>query len=333
MKKVLIFTNIIILLCAYAPFVNQWITPSITPYWTSFALVFPITLAINIIFILIWLVYNWRFSVLFFILLIPLIGLVKPWFPFWNSESKEDADLSFMTYNVRYFYDDFSGIVNLTKENAPDIVFLQEMGTRGEDFINELNQNYQYFFENHNSLGIASTYPIIESNHIDYKNYPLTMVYGDIALPNDTIRLINIYLESLHLDQEELKQAPVNSSNAIEKSTMLLTKVAKAAKVHQEQIELIQNFVKKSPHPIILGGDFNAVPTSFEYYKLKEGLVDAFPMVGNQLGNTFRSLKIPLKLDYVFSTDNIQATSYKILKVDYSDHYPTFVKFKLSLKE
>ncbi|MXV37593.1 hypothetical protein GO491_02700 [Flavobacteriaceae bacterium Ap0902] len=329
MKKFLNIIHIIVLLCAYAPLLNQWITPKVSPYWTSFALAFPIVIGINLFLILLWALLSVKRSLIFTFLSIPLMILIKPWFPFWNNPSEQSADLSLMTYNVRYFYDDLEGIYNLFHAHQPDIVFLQEMGGGSDELMKRLGEPNPYFFENYNSLGIASIYPIVESSQIRYDNFPLTAVYGDIAMPHDTIRLINFYLESLHLDQEELKKPTINSTDVSEKSKMLITKVAHAAKVHQSQINLIQDIVRKSPHPVILGGDLNAVPTSFEYYKIKEGLIDAFTEVGTQPGNTFRSLKIPLKLDYVFSSEEIKPVSYDILKVNYSDHYPTFVRFQL----
>ncbi|MGI9526550.1 MAG: endonuclease/exonuclease/phosphatase family protein [Weeksellaceae bacterium] len=266
-------------------------------------------------------------ALLFLVLSIPLITLIKPWFPLWNSNTETKGELSLMTYNVRYFYDDFNGIQDLIVSKRPDVFFFQEMGANPEKIIEALGSEEPYFFENYNSLGIASVYPIIETNQIRHENYPLCAVYSDIAMPQDTIRLINVYLESLHLNQEEIKQTSANTADVSYKSKMLISKVATASQVHQQQIKLIKKVIKNSPHPVILGGDFNAVPTSFEYYKLRENLIDGFTVSGYQIGHTFRTLGVPLKLDYIFTSKDLKTTRYEILKVNYSDHYPTWAEF------
>ncbi|NHX22368.1 endonuclease, partial [Escherichia coli] len=67
-------------------------------------------------------------------------------------------------------------------------------------------------------------------------------------------------------------------------------------KAHQTQVEQIRLAVEKSPYPVVLGGDFNAVPNSYEYYYLSQNMTDSFLEVGKGLGTTFHDYKFPIRI-------------------------------------
>ncbi|WP_260390396.1 endonuclease/exonuclease/phosphatase family protein [Riemerella anatipestifer] len=79
---------------------------------------------------------------------------------------------------------------------------------------------------------------------------------------------------------------------------------------------------------MILGGDFNAVPNSYEYYYLSQNMTDSFLEVGKGLGTTFHDYKFPIRIDYLFSTKEIKPVSLKTDRSrQLSDHYPIIGEF------
>ena len=72
-----------------------------------------------------------------------------------------------------------------------------------------------------------------------------------------------------------------NSDQNEQKAKGIVKRLLPIFKGHQTQVELIRKGVDNSPYPVILAGDFNAVPNSYEYYHLGKDLQDAFVKVGN----------------------------------------------------
>ena len=99
---------------------------------------------------------------------------------------------------------------------------------------------------------------------------------------------------------------------------------------HQNQISPIKSFIEGSPYPVIVAGDFNAVPNSYEYYKISEGLQDVFLKVGRGSGTSFHDFKFPLKIDHFFASASIEPISYKVDRsVRISDHFPVLAEFRV----
>jgi endonuclease/exonuclease/phosphatase family metal-dependent hydrolase len=82
----------------------------------------------------------------------------------------------------------------------------------------------------------------------------------------------------------------------------------------------------ESKIPVIIGGDFNAVPNSVEIHAMKEHFFD----ISENLGNTFPSDVPNKKIDYLFILSKFR-NSYKLIEGQVipeaiaSDHRPVFV--------
>lgn len=327
MKSLLIIIQLMLLFAGYTVFLNQWIEPRIFPYFNLFSIGFPVIFILNGILLFFWWFYRWKTAVIFTLFslgfLIPLnkIILLNP------IHETHQSNLKLITYNVRYFFNDRDAIVNFLKKENADIVLIQEMGQNPEYIIDNASSDQKYYFQNYNSLGIASKYPIIETQSFNIKPYPTTFVYTDIALPNDTVRFITFYLESWHIDQAQFKKT--DEKHIKRNAKNLAQKVVRTARIHRKQIELIQENVKKSPYPVIMAGDLNAVPSSYEYFAMSRKHKDAFLYGEKCLGTTFPGLGIPLRLDYVFVPEEIKIKSHQIKKVNHSDHYPVIVELEI----
>ena len=66
-----------------------------------------------------------------------------------------------------------------------------------------------------------------------------------------------------------------------------------------EQAQIIANYIKDSPHPVIVMGDFNDTPQSYAYRKIKKGLNDSFRKSGRGFGNTYAGELPSFRIDYI----------------------------------
>ena len=121
-----------------------------------------------------------------------------------------------------------------------------------------------------------------------------------------------------------------NSDEDERKVKNVIKRMIPTFKMHQEQISTIRESIDNSPYPVILAGDFNSVPNSYEYYHLLDGLQDAFVEAGQGSGTSFHDYKFPIRIDYIFSSKTIKPLSYKVDRsVKLSDHFPVMATFKL----
>lgn len=324
-KLLLITIHLAVILGAYSMLFNQFISPNTFPLFQLASLAFPVLFLVSIFMVFLWIFLYWKYAILtaFFtaFLLVPL----NSWYKFTGADSIETPDLKVLSYNVRYFYDDRKGITDLFAKELPDVIMIQEMGKNPEQTIPNA-QNY--YFENMNSVGIASKHPIIESGKIQAFPPRLAGHYADIKLETDTIRIINVYLSSVHIDKKLVKKAA--SIEGFEHSSgTIISKLFTGFSKHAKEVQKIREYVTRSPHPVILGGDFNAVPYSYEYFNLRRGLNDSYSQAQRGIGTTFHEYKFPLRIDYLFHSTDIQTTNFEVLRVNHSDHFPIIAEFKL----
>jgi endonuclease/exonuclease/phosphatase family metal-dependent hydrolase len=80
-----------------------------------------------------------------------------------------------------------------------------------------------------------------------------------------------------------------------------------------------------------VAGDFNSVPNSYEYYNFGKDLQDAFLTAGKGSASSFHDYKVPLRIDYIFTSKSIIPLSYKVdQSIKLSDHYPVIAEFLLN---
>ena len=75
--------------------------------------------------------------------------------------------------------------------------------------------------------------------------------------------------------------------SAVTKSMGILKKFRRAYLFRSKQAELVRRELDSSPYPPILCGDFNDLPNSFTYFKIKGDRTDAFLRRGFGVGSTF----------------------------------------------
>ncbi len=231
-----------------------------------------------------------------------------------------------------------------------DVICIQEFyNNDARDFTTILNEmteiGYKYFYMNpirieeyQGFFGVItfSKLPIVDKGKISFeykenKRALNTAIYTDIAVGDDTVRIINVHLHSMDLRaQRVLKSLP---SDTLGKELNLFKEKMEYGFIKRgKQIEVLEaEILKKKDHKIILVGDLNDMPYSFSYLTVKKYLHNSFEKAGRGFGFTYNKFPWFIRIDNQFYSPSMKITSFEVLKNnELSDHYPIVAGYQLS---
>lgn len=255
--------------------------------------------------------------------------------------SSSSQQLSVTSYNVKRFHNlpirndkEFSRLikdVHFHKQLKADVVCFQEsFGYRKKVLNHVLKEvDYPYHFSNFYGNTIFSKYPIIKEHFDPLTNKNNGLIYVDIVKGGDTIRVIDIHLQSLHFGDAQFDVINDPLSNDRRTVRTLMGKVARGSVERQKQVSIVKRYVAESPYPVILCADLNAPPTSYAYRQMSGLLRDGFVAAGRGLSPTYAGPIPGLRIDYIFTDARFQVKRYWVdYEEVYSDHYPVKVVLK-----
>lgn len=310
---------------------------------------FPAVVLIHLISIPVWFVLE-RKRALLPLIIVLLAGLFLSRTIGFNSQSK-DADLravrkfSVMNYNVHVFQrladprnpetrKEISNMKAWIGVSGGDVLCMPEYYDedktifdsgdylRKKGYVHGAYFHKRKFGKSYWGLAILSKRPIIASRDTIFAAQN-GMIQADIKIGRDTVRVIAVHLYSMTLGLSKLVRQ--KEMGGIEVETRLtLAKMKNGFEKRAEEFILLQDWVSKSPYPVIVCGDFNEVPYSYIYGRLRKTLKNSFEEKGQGFGFTFNHLPYFIRIDHQFYDDQRlsveQFTTYS--KVKYSDHYP-----------
>jgi endonuclease/exonuclease/phosphatase family metal-dependent hydrolase len=260
-----------------------------------------------------------------------------------NKTDLNQSKFSITSYNVGSFnYKRLDSIndINATKttmhwlkeNNHTDILCLQEFynndTVKYESTLDSLKEKgYKYHHcsdpsKKSNPQGFVgvitlSRHPIVNSGSIFLENRKRNKaLFTDILLHDDTIRVINIHLKSMTIRFDKTESIFHNIAT-------IATKLKKGFSHHNEEIDVIANFIQESPYKTILCGDFNGLPYSYSYRKTKKLLQNSFEEAGFGFGFTYNKFPWFIRIDNQFHDRRIKALEFKVHNDTFgSDHYP-----------
>lgn len=326
-RLILLIIHIGILFLLLGTLLNAYIPPKVFPWFNLLSLGFPILIALYIILTVFW-IFSWKKRALVFMFAgLAFLNPVKRWVNY-SSGQKESSDIKVVSFNTRAGGRGVADIGAYLKSQNADIILLQEDAgiTYKFDGYQKVNPPIGLtVLTKHKIIG----HKIIERQDEDIK-VPGFQV--DIEIKGRIYRFINVHLQSFHFEKDMVKLNG-NADTNEQKLKVIIKTLIPTFKKHQTQVALIREVIDHSPYPVIVAGDFNSVPNSYEYYHLSEGLEDAFLTAGKGSGTSFHDYKFPIRIDYVFTSKNLRATSYEVDRsVSISDHYPVIVKFSTENK-
>ena len=323
-RSIFTVAHVVIVLLLGATMLNAYIPPKVFPLLNLLSLAFPFLMIANLLLCFFW-IFSWRKRAFVFLLISTLfLTPVRRWINY--SEQKNDnLDFKVLTFNNKYNDYGLEEVKSYIKSFNADVIFLQESGYSGlgnSDF-----EEMKYSLHNRR-ISFFSKYQIVEQDTIPLIDKGKS-VYADVIIKGKRIRFINVYLEPFQLHKSMVKPTEDLEENGT-KAKSLVRRFMPVFKKHEEQVQILKSFIEKSPYPVILAGDFNSVPNSYEYYTISGVLKDCFLESGKGFGTSFHDYKIPIRIDYVFSSENLKSTYYQVDRSQkLSDHYPILVKFSL----
>jgi endonuclease/exonuclease/phosphatase family metal-dependent hydrolase len=284
-----------------------------------------------------------------------------------NIKATDEQGLKIMTWNVHLFdlgewtkdKTSRAKILNLIQEESPDILCLQEFywdeKNSQEPYTAILQQLGYPFVKFSKENGMFKTYitrnarkdEVIATGHAIFSKYPLrndqvyelksagyNMLSTEVVIDSSHIFSINVvHLTSVgfggkEMDYiEEVRQKGVEAQDE-SKSKYLLKKLRDASATRAILANQIDSLKRRMDYPLIICGDFNDVPSSYVYQKVRGKLSDAFIGKGQGFGRTYQHIFPTLRIDYIlYDSQWLKIEGYKSPYVGLSDHYPVIANF------
>jgi endonuclease/exonuclease/phosphatase family metal-dependent hydrolase len=334
-------TNISFFVISLAFLFSSLIPPDY--FWIAGFLAYgiPAILFINLI-LAIWSVYKRKKSAVYPLVILVLgYGFIRDTFRIHNNNTS--GDLKVITYNTRVFnvyYDEnqkntsVESMIDWINLQEADIICFQEFYNDSNSKIyNTLNQiidfNQYNFFNSPeviNRIGaeigsvICSKHPIIFEGRIDFgEETQNKVIFADIKIGKDTLRVYNMHLQSMHIDENLI----INTEDLQLGFKHLVSNLKNGFIQRARQIRILKKELEACPHPVILCGDLNDLPYSYAYRKLDSDLNNGFTKAGHGFGFTFNGKLFFLRIDNQFFSRDLMIHSYKTHRdMTCSDHFP-----------
>ena len=233
-------------------------------------------------------------------------------------------------------------MLNLVKEQNADVLCFEEFFESTDttyfkpniSAIEKMGYPYHFFVPSEDDdndyvqgIAIFSKYPMIDSASFSFKknNSGEHLLYTDIKVNDKIFRIFATHLQSVHFNESDyrsLQRLKHAKERNIRDSRTIVSKLKRGYESRYRQADLVSQKIKESSYPSLICGDFNDVPNSSTYFKIRGNFQDAFLKKGTWLGRTFRFISPTLRIDYILADKKFEVIQYQKIGVPYSDHYP-----------
>lgn len=285
-----------------------------------------------------------------------------------TSENRADGAIRIMQWNVARF-DEMTvkpragrskrrEILEYVRKQDPDIICMQEflesnnlalLDANIPFFRDSLGYRYYAYAMDHrrpdkryeHGIAIFSKYPIRNTGRWKFGGPKAlkadeSYIYADIDIKGQVIRVFTTHLQSLLFTRTEFKNVEdikKGADSTLEKSWAIFRKFRQAYGFRQQQADKVRDQLNKSPYPVIICGDFNDVPNSYAYHRIKGDLQDAFTQKGFGIGRTFSSISPTLRIDYIMPDKRFKVLQCRNPHPRLSDHFPVIADLLLENPE
>lgn len=345
--RIIVAANVVIIILMLLMGNADRIDPREHSIMETMGLAFPVVLALNVVFLVFWLVFKWRYAI------IPLAGFAICWGPVRRycplniSTNPPAGAIKVVSYNVLMFNPwglppgEMNPIVDYLVNSGADIICLQESGydVKGRVIIDSaFAEVYQYRDTVQKSdpagdvLSLYSKFPILHRERILYKSKGNLSVAYVLDIKGNKVLLVNNHLETVGLNHDDktnfhsIVHGEMGSDSTREESKLIIGKVAEASRRRAPQADAVAAVIaryKQKGMSVIVCGDFNDSPLSYAHRKVAEGLTDCYVESGFGPGWSYHRSGIRVRIDNILcSSDFIPYGAEVDKSISRSDHYP-----------
>jgi len=355
LNKIFWMLNWLMALLLFVSYLSLYINPQTSDLPAFLGLLYPVLLAVNVFFVLWWLVFKQKFIILSLLVIgLGYAHLGRTWqlsgkeLPA-DASKKETAKV--MSYNVQLFglynwehnRDLRDSIITFLETEQPDILCIQEyfFGDNGNfettgilaDKMQASNVHMGVAVEaiQQQKFGMASflSYPIVNKGEMQFDSSNNMAIFTDFIWNEDTIRLYNIHLQSVHFDSDDYSQVDEIVISDMDREKLsgynsIRKKLSWAFKKRASQAKEIGNHIGNSPYPVIVCGDFNDSPISYAYHQIAKDLNDSFKDAGEGFAFSYKRTYLRMRIDHILFGDYFEAFEHNTSEIGFSDHFPVY---------
>ena len=328
--------NIIFVCIMFVAGYSDHLNPNSFPLLSVAGLTLPIFIFSGIAFMLFWLLIKPKFTIISIVGLLLCYSPIRSYFPINIKHETTEKTIKVLSYNVMMFalcdnyYDKNNEILQYMLQSDADIICLQEfhlpLDVSMDSWIRQHFPGYkaEYYVltgaNGHFGNVTLSRRPVSGKGKIDFEKSTNLALWTDVRLDSATVRLYNCHFESYNISLSNL----VKKDGVVEETER---KMRRSITERPKQVAEVLRGVDNAPVRSIVLGDFNDNPLSYTYMRLLRGRHDSFVKAGKGFGATYRTLWPLLRIDYILAPKDLNAVSYTVPHVKYSDHYPIIATY------
>ena len=318
------------------------VNPAKAWFFTLFGLLF-VPLVFLTLFFFFWaLVRRSRMTGFLLVLLLPAFFLIGRYYQFKGPEPEQEPTLKVVSYNVGLFAHGKGGnrmaladsVAAFLRRCDADVICLQEFYLPNSEGLEGWFRHHfpgyraDYYVltgeKGHAGNVTLSRRPVLYKGKLDFDKSTNLAIHTDIQLDSTVLRFYNCHFESYNISVSGLVKSLGRKNDVVEDTGR---KMRRSITQRPKQVDEVMQDVDNCPVRSVVLGDFNDNPLSYTVYRLSRGRRDTFVRAGKGFGATYRSLWPLLRIDYILYPRDLEAVSYEVPKVKYSDHYPVIATY------
>jgi endonuclease/exonuclease/phosphatase family metal-dependent hydrolase len=338
-RHIFLTANILVALLLLFTYLISEVNPG--KFWipSILGLVYPYILAMNLFFAIFWAALHWQYALISLACILFGFNTFFSYFQLFGRSTKSTEGITVLSYNVRYFYSYLDkgkkdkSILDFIAAEKADIICLQETKLQKEGTLNPVKLKAYFPGILHCQLAHQSQwggpvtftkFPILNMGEIRFDGTDNLVIYTDLLIREDTVRVYNCHLQSYGIDVRKYSVIDTLGfeGEKIDEMKKIGSKLKYGYMRRSSQVNKLVDHISKCPYPVILCGDLNDCPISYSYGQISSLLKDSFVESGRGFSSTYRGKLPSYRIDYIFHSKEFKAYNYMKHDVKFSDHLP-----------
>lgn len=334
----LLFFNLITVAALAFATASVFVSPERLWIAALFGMAYPYILVANLVFMLLWVIIKPKFILFSLVVILAGYNQIGNYLQF-SGRQTDETGIKIISYNVKYFAgaslfptkENADHILDYLRQNNADIICLQEVRLNKRQIFDVANSklpqisHMQLAHTSHAGGQLTLTrFPILNMGEIRFNNSGNMIIYTDMLINGDTVRVYNCHLQSYRLRPTEINTIDsMNFENSQKTKIKALSLKFKDAIIKRaEQAATLREHLNLCPYPVIVCGDFNDTPVSFTYRTVRGDLKDSFTESGKGTANTYNGQLPSFRIDYILYSPKFTSYNFQVSTLNHSDHYP-----------